>query len=65
MKIKFLIFASLLLAVLTYALYRYHDAQPPDAAQIERCQALADAMPASTPEEINRSLHTLHECLED
>ena len=65
MKTKFFIFATLLLAVLTYVFYRYHDAQPPDAAQIERCEALADAMPESTPEEINRSLHTLHECLED
>lgn len=65
MKRRFIILATLLLAVLTLVLYRYHDAQPPDAAQIARCEALADEMPANTQEEINRSLHTLHECLED
>ena len=65
MGLKLFIYAIFLTGVLTFILYRYHQAQPPDAAQIARCNELASAMPESTPEEINRSIHAFHECLEN
>ncbi|MDT8386506.1 MAG: hypothetical protein RQ736_03280 [Thiogranum sp.] len=61
---RFVILATLLLAVFTLVFYRYQSAQPPDAAQIERCNEQVNEMPESTPEEINRSIHAFYECLE-
>jgi hypothetical protein len=54
-----------LTAALTYTLYRYHATQPPDQDQIERCNAMADAMPENTEQEINQSINTFLECLQD
>ena len=59
------IYAILLTALLTYLLYSYHDAQPADAERIAECNKLVSEMPETTQEEINRSIHTFHECLED
>lgn len=60
---KTFIYLTLVTGVLTYALYAYHRAQPPDQKQIERCNELAAGMPESTQEEINRSINTFLDCL--
>lgn len=66
MKTRTLVlYLILLTGVLTYVLYRYHEAQPPDQAQIDRCNELVKDMPESTQEEINRSINTFLECLQD
>ena len=62
---KMLIYLVAVTGVLTYVLYRYHDAQPPDEEQIERCNELANQMPQNTETEINRSINTFLECLAD
>ncbi len=62
---KTLVYLTLLAGLLTYVLFRYHDAQPPGQAQIERCNELAEQMSANTREEINRSINTFLECLND
>ena len=62
---KIFIYLTLLVGVLTYVLYKYHESQPPDQQQIERCNELANQMPQSTEQEINRSIHTFFECLEN
>ena len=56
---------SVLLALITYTLYRYHESQPPDQQQIERCNELVSQMPERNEEEINRSINTFLECLAD
>ena len=62
---KVFIYLTLLVGVLTYALYRYHESQPPDQRQIERCNELVSQMPENNEQEINRSINTFFECLED
>jgi len=60
-----LLLISLLTGLLTFALYSYHGAQPPDQEQIERCNEMVDRIPENTREEINRSINSFLECLED
>ncbi len=59
------IYLTLLVGLFTYVLYRYHDSQPPDQEQIERCNELVSQMPENTQEEINRSINTFLDCLAD
>jgi len=59
------IYLTLLVGAFTYLLYRYHESQPPDQQQIERCNELVSQMPESNEEEINRSINTFLECLEN
>lgn len=59
-----LLLIALLTGMLTFAIYSYRQSQPPDAEQIARCNEQAAAMPESTPEEINRSINSFVECLE-
>jgi hypothetical protein len=56
---------TLLVGLFTYMLYRYHESQPPDQQQIERCNELVSQMPERSEEEINRSINTFLECLAD
>ena len=56
---------TVLVGLFTYALYRYHDSQPPDQQQIERCNELVSQMPERNEEEINRSINTFLDCLAD
>lgn len=60
---KTIIYLTLLTGLLTYVLYNYHRAQPPDQAQIERCNELVSQMPESNEEEINRSINRFTDCL--
>ena len=62
---KLIIYAIFLTGILTYVLYRYHAAQPPDEARIAECNERVQGMPENTREEINRSIHTFHDCLEN
>lgn len=59
------LYLILLTGVLTYVLYRYHQSQPPDQEQIEYCNELVKDLPETTPEEINRSINTFLDCLQD
>ena len=59
------LYLILLTGVLTYVLYRYHASQPPDQAQFVYCNELVKDMPESTQEEINRSINTFLECLQN
>jgi hypothetical protein len=59
-----LLLIALLTGLLTFAIYSYRQSQPPDAEQIERCNAMAAELPESTPEEINRNINSFVECLE-
>ena len=59
------LYLILLTGLLTFVLYRYHESQPPDQAQVEYCNELVKDMPESTQEEINRSINTFLECLHD
>jgi hypothetical protein len=59
------IYLTLLVGLFTYLLYRYHESQPPDQQQIERCNELVSQMPESNEEEINRSINTFLECLDN
>jgi len=59
------IYLAVLVGLFTYILYRYHESQPPDQQQIERCNELVSQMPEHSEEEINRSINTFLECLED
>ena len=63
MNTKIVLQLLILLGLLTYVLYRYHDSQPPDQAQIERCNERVKDMPENTREEINRSINTFLDCL--
>jgi hypothetical protein len=65
MNTKLLVYLIFLTGLLTYVLYRYHDAQPPDEDQVARCNELANQMPQSTQEEINRSINTFLDCIAD
>jgi hypothetical protein len=66
MKTRTLVlYLILLTGLLTYVLYRYHESQPPDQAQIDYCNELVKDMPESTQEEINRSINTFLECMQD
>jgi len=65
MNRKLLVYLTLLTALLTYVLYHYHRSQPPDQAQIERCNDLVSKMPESTEEEVNRNINTFLECLSE
>ena len=56
---------ALLTGILTFAIYTYRQSQPPDREQIERCNELVAHMPENTQEEINRSINTFIECLEE
>ncbi len=60
-----LFLVALLTGTLTFALYTYKTSQPPDQEQIERCNEEVAHMPESTQEEINRSINTFIECLEE
>jgi hypothetical protein len=55
----------LLTCLLAYVLYRYHESQPPDQEQIDHCNQLVEDMPQDTREQINRSINTFMECLQD
>ena len=57
------VYLALLTGVLTYVFYHYHASRPPDSEDIERCNALADAMPEGNEAEINRSINTFLDCL--
>jgi hypothetical protein len=57
------IYLTLLVGLLTFVLYQYRQSQPPDQAQIERCNELVSDMPEGTQEEINRSINTFLNCL--
>lgn len=59
------IYLTLLVGLFTYMLYRYHESQPPDQQQVERCNELVSQMPERSEEEINRSINTFLECLAD
>jgi hypothetical protein len=59
------IYLTVLVGLFTYVLYRYHDSQPPDQQQIERCNELVSQMPERNEEEINRSINTFLDCLAD
>ncbi len=59
------IYLTLLVGIFTYIFYRYHESQPPDQQQIERCNELVSQMPERNQEEINRSINTFLECLAD
>jgi len=59
------IYLTVLVGLFTYLLYRYHESQPPDQQQIERCNELVSQMPERSEEEINRSINTFLECLAD
>lgn len=58
------IYLTLLVGLFTFLLYQYHASQPPDQQQIERCNELVSQMPEGNEEEINRSINTFLECLE-
>ena len=60
---KTVIYLTLLTGLLTYVLYQYHRAQPPDQAQIERCNELVSQMPEGSEEEINRAINRFTDCL--
>lgn len=59
------IYLTLLVGLFTYLLYQYRESQPPDQQQVERCNQLVSQMPESNEEEINRSINTFLECLEN
>jgi len=59
------IYLTALVGLFTYMLYRYHESQPPDQQQIERCNELVSQLPERSEEEINRSINTFIECLEN
>ena len=63
MKKSVYIYLTLLVGLLTFVLYQYRQSQPPDRAQIERCNELVSDMPEDTQEEINRSINTFLNCL--
>jgi len=63
MNKKLVVYLIVVTGLLTYVLYRYNRSQPPDQAQIERCNQLVSKMPESTEEEINKSINTFLECL--
>ena len=63
MNTKLILQLLILVGLLTYVLYRYHDSRPPDQEQIELCNERVKDMPENTPEEINRSINTFLECL--
>jgi hypothetical protein len=60
---KLFVYLTLLTGLLTYVLYQYHRSQPPDQAQIERCNQLVSKMPEGTEEEINRNINTFLDCI--
>jgi hypothetical protein len=60
-----LLMLVLLTGAITFTLYTWRQKQPPDAAQIARCDALVKDLPEATQEEINRSINTFMECLEN
>lgn len=59
------IYLTLLVGLVTFVLYSYRESQPPDQQQVERCNQLVSQMPESNEEEINRSINTFLECLEN
>jgi len=63
-KIAF-IYLTLLVGLVTFVLYSYRESQPPDQQQVERCNQLVSQMAESNEEEINRSINTFLECLEN
>lgn len=63
MSKKLLLYLLFVTGLLAYVFYLYHQSQPPDEAQIERCEELVKGMPENTQEEINRSLNTYLDCL--
>jgi hypothetical protein len=65
MNRKLLVYLLAVTALLTYVLYRYNRSQPPDQAQIDRCEERVKDMPESTQEEINRSINTYLDCLRE
>lgn len=65
MNKKLFLYLLVVTALLTYVLYRYHRAQPPDEAKIEECEERVKDMPESTQEEINRSINTYMDCLRE
>jgi preprotein translocase subunit YajC len=59
------IYLTLLVGLFTYLLYRYQESQPPDQQQLERCNELVNQMPENDEKEINRSINTFLDCLEN
>ena len=60
-----LLLAALLTGLLTFAIYTYRQSRSPDAERIAECNERVKGMPESTTEEINRSINTFMECLEE
>ncbi len=60
-----LFLVALLTGTLTFALYQYKTSLHPDREQIERCNEEVAQLPENTQEEINRSINTFIECLEE
>lgn len=65
MNKKLFVYLVVVTGLLTYVLYRYQRSQPPDRAQIERCEERVKNMPEDTQDEINRSISTYLECLKE
>jgi len=65
MRKSTLFLIALVTGILTFAIYGYRQSQPADEEQIERCNERVADMPEDTQEEINRSIHTFMECLEE
>jgi hypothetical protein len=65
MNRRLVVYLVLLTAVLTWTIYLYRQSQPPDEEQIARCNERVEDMPETTREEINRSINTFLECLEE
>jgi predicted negative regulator of RcsB-dependent stress response len=62
-NIKLVVYLVVVTGMLTYVLYRYNQSQPPDQAQIERCNQLVSKMPEGTQDEINKNINAFLECL--
>lgn len=60
-----LLLIALLTGTLTFAIYSYRQSQPPDEEQIAQCNEEVAGMPENTREEINRSINTFVDCLEE
>jgi len=64
MNKKIFLYLLVITGLLTYVLYLYHRSQPLDQARIDACEERVKDMPESTQEEINRSINTYMECLQ-
>jgi hypothetical protein len=65
MNRKLFVYLLFVTGLLAYVLYLYNRSQPPDQAQIDRCEERVKDMPENTQEEINRSINTYLDCVRE